>query len=200
LPDALGASARGWLQSAAVHQLVIGDERLAAADGASFETLDPATGRAIGRVAQTGREDVDRAVRAAREALRSGPWASIAPSARADAIYALADALQQHAEEITQLEALDNGKPVKLAQAVDVELSAAHLRYFAGWPTKIEGAVLPVTPAPSTGAERASAHQETSARRSPTMIRPAASISARWEKACGKFPRWRPVPESSSSA
>jgi aldehyde dehydrogenase (NAD+)/phenylacetaldehyde dehydrogenase len=145
LPDALGADARTWLQSRAVHELVIGDERLAAADGQSFETLDPATGQTIARVALGGPQDVDRAVRAARQALESGPWASIAPSARAAAIYALADALVENAEQIAQLEALDNGKPAKLAQAVDVELSATHLRYFAGWPTKIEGAVLPVS-------------------------------------------------------
>jgi len=48
--------------------------------------------------------------------------------------------------ELAELEALDNGKPVKLALAVDVELAVAHLRYFAGWPTKIEGHVLPVAP------------------------------------------------------
>jgi acyl-CoA reductase-like NAD-dependent aldehyde dehydrogenase len=145
LPDALGADARAWLQARAVHELVIGDERLAAADGQSFETLDPATGRAIARVALGGPQDVDRAVRAAREALESGPWATMAPSARGAAIDALAQALVEHAEQIAQLEALDNGKPAKLAQAVDVELSATHLRYFAGWPTKIEGAVLPVS-------------------------------------------------------
>jgi acyl-CoA reductase-like NAD-dependent aldehyde dehydrogenase len=145
LPDALGASAGAWLQSRAVHELVIGDERVAAADGQSFETLDPATGRVIAHVALAGRQDVDRAVRAAREALESGPWATLAPSARAATIYALADALVENAEQIAQLEALDNGKPAKLAQAVDVELSATHLRYFAGWPTKIEGAVLPVS-------------------------------------------------------
>ncbi len=145
LPDALGAESRAWLQAHDVHELVIGDERVAAADGRSFETLDPATGQPIARVALAGPQDVDRAVRAARQALESGPWATIAPSARAAAIYALADALVEHAEQIAQLEALDNGKPAKLAQAVDVELSATHLRYFAGWPTKIEGGVLPVS-------------------------------------------------------
>ncbi|HEX3909364.1 MAG TPA: aldehyde dehydrogenase family protein [Solirubrobacteraceae bacterium] len=145
LPEALGADARGWLQAHAVHELVIGEQRLPAADGRSFPTLDPATGRPIANVALAGVEDVDRAVRAAREALQSGPWASMAPSARGAAIDALAAALVAHAGEIAELEALDNGKPAKLAQAVDVELSATHLRYFAGWPTKIEGAVLPVS-------------------------------------------------------
>jgi acyl-CoA reductase-like NAD-dependent aldehyde dehydrogenase len=145
LPDGLGPQALAWLQGSGPQTLLIGEERCAAADGVTFQTLDPATGRAIATVAQAGPEDVDRAVRAARTALESGPWASMAPSARGAAIEALARALQEHAEEIAQLEALDNGKPAKLAQAVDVELSATHLRYFAGWPTKIEGAVLPVS-------------------------------------------------------
>jgi len=57
----------------------------------------------------------------------------------------LADAMQEHAQELAQIESLDNGKPVGLAQYVDVNGAIAHLRYFAGWPTKIEGAVLPVS-------------------------------------------------------
>src|SRR5438477_12776786 len=62
---------------------------------------------------------------------------------------ALADALTARAEEFAQIESLDNGKPVGLAQYVDVNSAVAHLRYFAGWPTKIEGEVIPVR-APDT--------------------------------------------------
>jgi acyl-CoA reductase-like NAD-dependent aldehyde dehydrogenase len=58
---------------------------------------------------------------------------------------ALADALEEHADELAELESLDNGKPVKLARRVDVALAVEHLRYFAGWPTKIEGETIPVT-------------------------------------------------------
>jgi acyl-CoA reductase-like NAD-dependent aldehyde dehydrogenase len=58
---------------------------------------------------------------------------------------ALAEALEDHADELAELESLDNGKPVKLAKRVDVALAAEHLRYFAGWPTKIEGETIPVT-------------------------------------------------------
>jgi acyl-CoA reductase-like NAD-dependent aldehyde dehydrogenase len=59
-------------------------------------------------------------------------------------MHALADALEERAEEFAQIESLDNGKPVGLAQFVDVAGAVGHVRYFAGWPTKIEGAVLPV--------------------------------------------------------
>jgi acyl-CoA reductase-like NAD-dependent aldehyde dehydrogenase len=146
-PDGLGDAARAWLGRTPVHELVIGGERMAAADGRTFHTLDPASGRAIAEVAHAGEQDVRRAVHSARDALESGPWSSMPASARSAAINALADAIERHGAEIADLEALDNGKPAKLALAVDVALTVAHLRYFAGWPTKIEGAVLPVSQA-----------------------------------------------------
>src|SRR5882757_1709605 len=74
LPDALGPAAREFLSRPA--QLLIGDQRLDAADGATFVTLDPSNGREIATVAQAGAEDVQRAVAAARTALEEGPWSS----------------------------------------------------------------------------------------------------------------------------
>jgi acyl-CoA reductase-like NAD-dependent aldehyde dehydrogenase len=143
LPDALGDAARAFI--AKQHGLLIGAESAQAADGRTFVTLDPANGSEIATVAQAGAEDVARAVAAAREAFQNGPWSSMAPSARGQLIAALADAIEAHEEELAQIESLDNGKPVKLAQYVDVRGTIAHLRYYAGWPTKIEGNVLPVT-------------------------------------------------------
>jgi acyl-CoA reductase-like NAD-dependent aldehyde dehydrogenase len=99
-------------------------------------------------VAHGGAEDVERAVAAAREAFAEGPWASLPAAGRERLMLALAEAIEARAEEIAQIESLDNGKPVGLAQYVDVASTVAHLRYFAGWPTKIEGNVLPVS-APS---------------------------------------------------
>jgi acyl-CoA reductase-like NAD-dependent aldehyde dehydrogenase len=143
LPDALGDAARTFI--AAKHDLLIGAERAQAADGRTFSTLDPSSGREIATVAHAGAEDVGRAVAVAREAFESGPWASLPPSERGRLIGALADAVEAHEQELAQIESLDNGKPVKLAQYVDVRGTIAHLRYYAGWPTKIEGSVLPVS-------------------------------------------------------
>jgi acyl-CoA reductase-like NAD-dependent aldehyde dehydrogenase len=142
LPEALSEPARSF--AAGPHRLLIGGERLEAADGRTFDTLDPSTGRAIASVAYAGAEDVDRAVRAAREAFEDGRWSGIAAAQRTSAMLALADAIDAHADELAQLESLDNGKPVKLAKRVDVKLAAEHIRYFAGWPTRITGEVLPV--------------------------------------------------------
>ena len=143
LPDALSPAAREFISQS--HRLLIGSERPEAADGRSFATIDPATGREIAQVAQAGAADVDRAVATAREAFAEGPWASLPASGREQLMLALAAAIEEHDQELAEIESLDNGKPVGLARYVDVRGAAAHLRYFAGWPTKIEGGVLPVS-------------------------------------------------------
>ena len=116
----------------------------AAADGRTFDTIDPSTGQVIAEVAQGGADDVDRAVAAARTALE-GKWGSIVASKRSALMLALADLMEQHTDELAELESLDNGKPVGLAKVVDVRLAVEHLRYFAGWPTKIVGQTIPVS-------------------------------------------------------
>jgi acyl-CoA reductase-like NAD-dependent aldehyde dehydrogenase len=142
LPDGLSAAAREFV--AQPHRLLIGADRVEAADGRTFATLDPSTGREIAQVPQAGASDVDRAVAAARAAFAEGPWGSMPAAGRERLMHALAAAVEAHAEEFAQIESLDNGKPVGLAQYVDVNGAVGHLRYFAGWPTKIEGGVLPV--------------------------------------------------------
>ncbi len=140
LPEQLSDAARDF--AAGEQQLLIAGERHAAADGRTFETIDPATGRPITTVAQAGAEDVDRAVKAARQAFDQ--WSQTTGAERARLINRLADAIEQHADELAELEALDNGKPVKLAKLVDVASAAAYFRHFAGWPERITGDVVPV--------------------------------------------------------
>jgi acyl-CoA reductase-like NAD-dependent aldehyde dehydrogenase len=142
LPDALSGPARTF--AAGPHGLLIGGERSDAADGQTFETVDPSTGQPIASVALGGAEDVDRAAKTARAALE-GKWGSLLPAKRAALINRLADLIEQHGDELAELESLDTGKPVKLAKFVDVGKTVDHLRYFAGWPTKIAGQVVPVS-------------------------------------------------------
>src|SRR3954464_4200795 len=128
------------------HELLIDGERVAAAAGATFHTPDPSTGERLAPVSQAGAEDVDRAVAAARRAFEPGSdWRKMSAADRGRRIAALAQLIDAHADELAQLESLDNGKPVKFARAVDVASTVAHLDYFAGWPTKIEGDVIPVS-------------------------------------------------------
>src|SRR5688500_12235139 len=119
----------------------IGGERAAGQSGETFETIDPATGEAICSIAQGSAGDVDAAVGAARAAFEGG-WATMPPHKRAGLIYELAEQIKRNLPELAELESLDNGKPIGYARG-DVIASIAHLRYFAGWPTKIEGATIP---------------------------------------------------------
>jgi acyl-CoA reductase-like NAD-dependent aldehyde dehydrogenase len=132
--------------AADTHQLLIDGERAPAADGRTFETPDPSTGERLATVSHAGAQDVDRAVQAARRAFEEGSdWRKMSAADRGRRIYALAGLIEAHADELAQLESLDNGKPVKFARAVDVAQTITHLEYFAGWPTKIEGAVIPIS-------------------------------------------------------
>jgi acyl-CoA reductase-like NAD-dependent aldehyde dehydrogenase len=142
LPEQLSDAARDF--AGASQQLLIDGERVEAADGNTFETLDPATGETITTVAYGGSEDIDRAVKAARKALSDGPWGKASAAERARVLNRLAALIDDNADQLAQLESLDNGKPVKLARFVDVAGSAAHFRHFAGWPERVLGDVIPV--------------------------------------------------------
>ncbi|TDC47933.1 aldehyde dehydrogenase family protein [Jiangella ureilytica] len=126
--------------------LLIGDTWSAAASGRTFETLDPATGAVLARVAHGGDEDVDRAVAAARAAFEPGSaWRRTTPRQRARLLWRMAELIDQHADELAQLETLDNGKPFLGARDGDVATAAELFRYFAGWATKIEGTTIPMS-------------------------------------------------------
>src|SRR3954447_15292194 len=134
--EALSQTTRDFVSR--THGMLIGGEWVPAASGETFETLDPATGSPIASVPAAGVEDIDRAVAAARKAFDEGSaWRSAPAPQRALLIHRLADLIEAHAAELAEIESLDNGKPVKLAKAVDVAGTVAHFRYFAGWPTKI---------------------------------------------------------------
>ncbi|MDD1148852.1 aldehyde dehydrogenase family protein [Pseudomonas sp. TNT2022 ID357] len=126
-------------------RLFIGGAWQEAASGRSFAVENPATENPLAEVAQGAAADVDAAVAAARAAFE-GPWRQVSPARRGQLLLALADLLEQHVEELAQLITLENGKPI--ANARGEAASAVNiLRYFAGWPTKIEGSTLPVSPA-----------------------------------------------------
>ncbi len=124
---------------AAPRQLFINGQWSDAASGKTFETPNPATGEILARVAEGDAEDINRAVRAARQAFENGPWSRMTPSERGRIIWRIGDLILEHTDELAQLESLDNGKPFAVAQAADVPLAADLFHYMAGWATKIEG-------------------------------------------------------------
>ena len=123
----------------APRQLFIDGRWASAASGKTFETPNPATGETLAQVAEGEAEDIDRAVKAARRAFDEGPWTKMTTSERGRIIWRIGDLINEHLDELAQLESLDNGKPFTVARAADVPLSADMFWYMAGWATKIEG-------------------------------------------------------------
>jgi phenylacetaldehyde dehydrogenase len=120
-------------------RLFIGGKWVDSASGETFTTPNPATGEPLATVASGGAEDVDRAVRAARAAFEDGPWGKMTPSERGKVVWKIGDLIEEHLDELAQLETLDNGKSFAVARAADVPLAADLFHYMAGWATKIEG-------------------------------------------------------------
>src|SRR5687768_3693789 len=140
----LQAGTRAFLDDAP-KKLLIDGEWVAATDGATFASVNPATGQPLVEVALAGEADVQRAVESARRALESGPWASMSGTERGNLLWKVADLLEQHADELAELETLDNGKPIRAARHGDLPQAIKHFRYYAGWASKLEGSTIPVS-------------------------------------------------------
>ena len=130
---------------AKTRKMLINGRWVDAASGKTFPTYNPATGDVLTQVAEGDREDINRAVDAARAAFDHGPWRKLSPSERGRMIWKLADLVEKHAEEFAQLESLDNGKPLTIARVADVPGTVDMFRYMAGWATKIEGNTIPLS-------------------------------------------------------
>jgi len=117
--------------------LFIGGEFVEPKSGKYFQTINPATEEVLAEVAEAGPEDVELAVKAAREA-HEKHWRELPGSERAKYIFRIARALQERAREFAVLETMDGGKPIKESRDVDLPLAAAHFFYYAGWADKLE--------------------------------------------------------------
>jgi acyl-CoA reductase-like NAD-dependent aldehyde dehydrogenase len=123
--------------------MVIGSELVDAANGETFETVNPATAEALALLPAGGSEDVDRAVAAASAA--QSAWIKRSPSTRERALEALAVKLEEHLEDLVRLESLDVGKPIAQMRAVDARMALEGLRYHAGMAGKVEGRTIPTS-------------------------------------------------------
>lgn len=109
-------------------KLIIDGKFVDAADGQTFETLDPRSGKVICSVASAGVEDVERAVKAARKAFDEGPWPRMSGRDRGLLMNKFADLLETHKDELAALETLDNGKPLAMSAGADIPLTIEHYR------------------------------------------------------------------------
>jgi len=135
------------------HKMLINGKWVDSASGKTFPTYNPATGEVLAQIAEGDREDINRAVEAARNAFESGPWSRMTVSERGRLIWKLADLLEENLEEFAELESLDNGKPLKIARVADIPLAVDMFRYMAGWATKIEGNTIPISVPYAPGAK-----------------------------------------------
>ena len=126
-------------------QIFINNEWFDSVSGKTFPTINPATGEKICDVAEGDKADVDKAVKAAREAFKLGSvWRTMDASDRGRLLNKLADLIERDREYLARLETLDNGKPYKDAYNVDMSLTMKCYRYYAGWADKIHGKTIPV--------------------------------------------------------
>jgi len=110
---------------------------------------DPATAKIVALIVDASSEDVDRAVAAARRAFDDGRWTGLPPAERQRLILKLADCMEANADELAELEAVDNGKPLSIARNFDIPRCIEILRYMAGWIAKINGDSLDPLSAPA---------------------------------------------------
>lgn len=123
-------------------KMMIGGKPVEASSGRTFDVYDPSIGKVFTQVPRGDEEDVDLAVRAAREAFEDKRWSGLRPGKRTEILFKLADLVKRNMNELAQLEALDTGKPVKRASG-EVWSVGEVFRYYAGWPTKIYGETNP---------------------------------------------------------
>lgn len=115
----------------------IGGQFVAPVKEKYFETINPATEQKISEIAEGSEQDIDSAVKAARQAY-DNIWSKMPAKERAKYIYRIARLLQERAREFAILESIDGGKPIRESRTVDIPLAAAHFFYYAGWADKLE--------------------------------------------------------------
>ncbi len=120
------------------YELFIGGKWVSPDAGKYFDSIHPANGRVLAKVAEAGEKDVDMAVLAAKEAFKT--WSQIPGSERARLLYAIARVILERSRELAVIETLDNGKPIRETRDIDIPLAARHFFYYAGWADKLDEA------------------------------------------------------------
>lgn len=123
--------------------LVIAGKQESAANGETFDVVNPATGNVIAKVAKAGKEDIDRAVASARKAFDEGPWPKLNPFERGRVLQRIADRVRERADELAELESLNTGKPIARAKG-EILGAATIYEYYAGAADKFYGDTMPL--------------------------------------------------------
>ena len=124
------------------NKLFINGAFVDATDGGAIDVLNPHDNSLITRVAEATAKDVDRAVEAAQTAFPA--WSGMQAAERGRLLLRLADAIEERAEELVEIESMDTGHPVRDCRNLDVPRTAFTFRYFGGIADKVQGDVIPV--------------------------------------------------------
>ncbi|KAK6151779.1 hypothetical protein DH2020_014414 [Rehmannia glutinosa] len=123
-------------------KLFINGEFIDSISGKTFETIDPRSGEVIAKIAEGDKQDIDLAVKAAREAFDNGPWPRLPGCERRRIMLKFADLIDENVEELAGLDAIDGGKLYNFCKIADIPSAAETIRYFAGAADKIHGSTL----------------------------------------------------------
>lgn len=126
--------------------MVIGGEKAAASSGNWLEIVNPATEEVCAQVPEADTDDVDRAVRTARDAFDRGPWTRFSPGDRGKLMFRLCELIGEHADELALLDTQDMGKPYRHARDHDVPAAIDFLLFYAGFCDKVRGSQVPCGP------------------------------------------------------
>ena len=115
----------------------VNGEHVDPAEGRFYDVTNPATGRVFAQAPASGKEDVDRAYKAAERAFEG--WRDATPATRQLALFRIADALEARAEEIVRAESENTGKPIGLTMEEEIPMAVDQIRFFAGAARVLEG-------------------------------------------------------------
>lgn len=122
-----------------VKNLFINGQFVKSVSGKVFDVINPADETVLAQIDRGCNEDIDIAVKAAQNAFNNGPWSRMDPTDRARCMFKLADLIEKNADEIGDLESINNGKPAHIAKVADLPNIYSTIRYYAGWADKISG-------------------------------------------------------------
>lgn len=132
------------------HVMLIGGKWTAAQSGRTLDVRNPATGTVIASVPAGDANDINLAVRAAREAFEDNRWMKVGPNERSKILWRIGDLIDKHIEELSELETLNNGMPVKDAKLASLPRAAATFRYYAGAASRIHGKTSEIVSGPTS--------------------------------------------------
>ena len=124
-------------------RLYINGKWVSAADGGTFDVINPAKEQLLAKVAAAKPADVDAAVRAARAQFDGGEWSKMNGVERGKLLYRLAELIERDKDQIAMLETLNLGRPLMEPTILDLPMAIGTVRYYAGWADKIEGRTIP---------------------------------------------------------